>query len=118
MHCVPLSNRVAKTRQRVRDAAERLLAELKRLYEASGDQTTASVIAEAEPRFEPPGNRRAAQLEHTAQVGTRAPGRRTTGNLLRAFKDDAASNYGKRNTARGETYDSLLRTIEADIGAL
>jgi hypothetical protein len=39
-------------RQRVRDAAEHMLAELKRLYEQSGDQITASIIAEAEPRFE------------------------------------------------------------------
>src|SRR4051812_35390 len=39
--------------QRVRDAAERMLAELKRLYEKSGDQITASVIVEAEPRFDP-----------------------------------------------------------------
>jgi hypothetical protein len=105
-------------RQRVRDAAEHMLAELKRLYEQSGDQITASIIAEAEPRFELSCARPAVRIERVAQVGLKTPNTSTITDLVRAYKDDPDSKYGRlRHGTRG-TYDSLLRRIDREIGTL
>jgi hypothetical protein len=105
-------------RQRVRDAAERMLGELKRLYEASRDQITANVIAEADPGFKPVGACQLARVERDPLISPKASGSRTIGDLLSALKGDPASNYRRAKYGTRRTYDSHLRTIDRDIGGL
>jgi hypothetical protein len=95
-----------------------MLAELKRLYEKSGDQITASVIVEAEPRFDPASCRRHAQIETVVPSKIPTHSARDIASLVRAFKDDPDSDYQGVRPATRTHYENSLNRIDREIGNL